>query len=269
MKRLFALTIVSLFLLVLVGCDGEVTLSAPENITITATTDGLGVILDWDEVTDEIDGYYVYFETAAIGTVTTAGYTDASPSGTGDYYVTAYLGEDESDPSTTVTTTPVHTATVTIYELEASGNAGYGWDLAGDMTGSTYSMADAANDVLVDFYISNWVDDPLGGPWPLNYRIETPTNGVSDPGGVVPAGNWRTTWFSDPITDPQAPLPAYSSTTYFDWTEIDVDPIYIAFYLDDEGYFGLTTFSGANATDGSIQVETWIQPVPELRLIEH
>ncbi len=269
MKKLFALTIVSLFLLTIVGCGDETTLTAPANVTITAGSAGLNVVLDWDEVTEEIDGYIIYFETTALDTVTTAGYTDVGPTETGDYFITAYLGDVESDPSATVTTTPVHTATVTIYELEASGNAGYGWDLAGDMTGSTYSMADAANDVLVDFYISNWINDPVGGPWPLNYRIESPTEGTSDPGGVVPAGNWRTTWFTDPITDPQAALPAYSSTTYFNYTEIDVDPIYIGFYLDDEGYFGLTTFSGANATDGSIQVETWIQPVPGLRLIAH
>jgi len=269
MKRLFALTIVSLFLLVLVGCDGEVTLTAPENVTIAAGTNGLDVVLDWDEVTDEIDGYIVYFETAAIGTVTTAGYTDASPTETGDFYITAYLGEDESDPSTTVTTTPVNTPAVTIYELEADGNAGYGWNLAGDMKGSTYSMTDGSNDVLVDFYVTNFIDDPVGGPWPLNYNIASPTEGPNDPAGVVPTGSWRTTWFTDPITDPQAPLPAYSSTTYFNFTEIDVDPIYMGFYLDSEGYFGLVTFSGANAGAGSIQVETWIQPVAGLRLIAH
>jgi len=277
--RILALGALSLTLVVLVGCEGEDVGSAPQNFTLTASTDGLEVILDWEEPADgQPDGYIVYFEEVGTsdwlveaeldGDVLT--YTHDPMEMTGRYYVAADWGGTEYD-SDVETTVPVHTASMTIYELEAAGNAGYGWALTSDFTGTTYSMADEANAALVDFYITNWTDDPVGGPWPAPWSIASPDLAPGDPGGsFVPTASWRQNWFSDPITDPQAALPNYGSTTYFNYTEgIQTDPTYIGVYLGDEDHFGLVEFSGVNPAAGTINVESWFQTVQGLRLIAH
>lgn len=276
MKKLLTLSTALLFLLVLVRCGDDAEMGPPTNFAIVAGSDGITVVLSWDAPTDgEPDNYIVYFQAVGttgyegIDTSTTTTFTHDPSDETGTYYVAAVYGEEEEITST-LTTIPENTAAVTVYELEASGNAGYGWAISDDFSGGTYSMAEATNAALVDFYVTNFIDDPAGGPWPLNYHIASPNEATTDPGGgFVPQANWRQSWFSNAITDPQAALPTYSATTYFNWTEIDTDPFYVAAYLDDEGYYALVRFSGANATDGSIQAETWIQTVPGLQLIAH
>lgn len=277
--RQLGIGLLSLTLIVLVGCGDETVGSAPGNFTLTASNDGLSVILSWTEPTDgQPDEYIVYFmavntsdwvvEATLDGNVVS--FTHDPAGATGDYYVAADFGGDEYD-SPTLTTIPVHTAAMTIYELEAAGNSGYGWGLSSDFTGSTYSMADDANAALVDFYVTNFTDDPMGGPWPAPWSIASPDLAPNDPGGsFVPAANWRQNWFSDPITDPQAALPNYGATTYFNYTEgIETDPTYIGVYLGTEEHYGLVRFSGVNATAGTINVEAWFQTLQGLRLIEH
>ena len=277
--RILTLGALSLALVILIGCEGEDVGSAPQNFTLTAGTDGLLVILDWEEPADgQPDGYIVYFQEVGTsdwlmeaeldGDVLT--YTHDPMEMTGTYYVAADWGGDEYD-SGEERTIPVHTASMTIYELEAAGNAGYGWALTSDFTGTTYSMADDANAALVDFYITNFTDDPVGGPWPAPWSIASPDLAPNDPGGsFVPTANWRQNWFSDPITDPHAALPNYGSTTYFNYTEgIQNDPTYIGIYLEDEGYFALAEFSNVNPSAGTINVETWFQAVQGSRLIAH
>lgn len=277
--RIIALGTLSLTLVVLVGCGDETTDGEPQNLVITAGTDGLEVVLTWEEPVDgEPDGYIVYFR--EVGTTdwvegaTPAGdvltFTHDPMEATGDYYVAADFGGDEYD-SEIETTIPVHTASMVIYELEADGNAGYGWGLSSDFTGSTYSMADDANAALVDFYITNFTDDPVGGPWPAPWSIASPDLAPNDPGGsFVPTANWRQNWFSDAIVDPQAALPNYGPTTFFNYTEgIQTDPTYIGVYLGDEEHYGLVMFSGVNAGAGTINVEAWFQTVQGLRLVAH
>jgi hypothetical protein len=277
--RIIALGTLSLALVVLVGCGDETTDGEPQNFALAAGTDGLEVVLTWEEPVDgEPDDYIIYFR--EVGTTdwvegaTVAGdvltYTHDPSEATGDYYVAADFGGDEYD-SDIMTTIPVHTASRIIYELEAAGNAGYGWGLSSDFTGSTYSMANDANAALVDFYITNFVDDPVGGPWGAPWSIASPDLAPNDPGGsFVPTANWRQNWFSDPITDPQAALPNYGPTTFFNYTEgIETDPTYIGVYLGTEEHYGLVMFSGVNPIAGSINVEAWFQTVQGLRLIAH
>jgi hypothetical protein len=277
--RLIALGTLSLTLVVLVGCGGEEVGSVPQNFALAASSDGLEVILTWDEPTDGApDNYIVYFrevgtnnwvEGAVLdGDVLT--YTHDPMDATGDYYVAADFDGTEYD-SDVETTIPVHTASMMIYELEAAGNSGYGWGLSSDFTGHTYSMADDANAALVDFYITNFTNDPTGGPWPAPWSIASPDLAPNDPGGsFVPTANWRQNWFSDPITDPQAALPNYGATTFFNYTEgIETDPTYIGVYLGDEEHYGLVMFSGVNPTAGTINVEAWFQTVQGLRLVAH
>jgi hypothetical protein len=277
--RILALGTASLALVMMVGCGSETTGSDPQNFALSASSDGLSVVLTWVEPTDgPPDHYIVYFkelgaadwvvEATLDGNVLT--YTHDPSEATGDYYVAADFGGTEYD-SGIETTIPVHTAAMQIYELEAAGNAGYGWGLSSDFTGTTYSMADDANAALVDFYITNFINDPAGGPWPTPYSIASPDLAPNDPGGsFVPTANWRQNWFSDPIVDPQAALPNYGATTFFNYTEgIETSPTYIGVYLGTEEYYGLVMFSGVNTTEGSINVESWFQTVPGLRLIAH
>jgi hypothetical protein len=277
--RIIALGTLSLALVVLVGCGDETTDGEPQNFALAAGTDGLEVVLTWEEPVDgEPDNYIIYFR--EVGTTdwvegaTVAGdvltYTHDPSEATGDYYVAADFGGDEYD-SDIMTTIPVSMASMIIYELEAPGNAGYGWAISSDFTGSTYSMANDANAALVDFYITNFVDDPAGGPWGAPWSIASPDLAPNDPGGsFVPTANWRQNWFSDPITDPQAALPNYGPTTFFNYTEgIETDPTYIGVYLGTEEHYGLVMFSGVNPIAGSINVEAWFQTVQGLRLIAH
>ncbi|UCG91541.1 MAG: fibronectin type III domain-containing protein [candidate division WOR-3 bacterium] len=277
MKRLAALGTIGtlcLAVLVLTGCEDGVVGSAPTNFALVAGADGITVVLSWEEPTEgEPDGYIVYFREVnttdwVVGDsldATEFEFTHDPGELTGDYMIAAYWDEDEFETDE-LTTVPIHTSAVSIYELNAAGNSGYGWAIAGDFTGSTYSMAQVANAPLVDFYVTDFAPGTGASDW----AIATPDLAPTDPGGVTPADNWRTSWFTDPIVDPQAALPAYGPTTFFNYTEgIEVDPTYIGVFLDDEEHFALVKFSGVNPGDGSIQVETWFQTVQGLRLIAH
>jgi len=260
-------------LLIFNGCGGEQT-GEPINFTIAATNGGLLVKLDWDAPdADEPDNYIIYFK--EVGTTDWVEgatvesdvftYTHDPDEATGDYRIAAVYGEDEFD-SDILTTIPVHTGAVTIAELNAAGNSGYGWDMT-DFMGSTYSMTQATNAPYVDFYVTDFA----AGTATSNWYIASPDLGPSSVDStVVPDGNWRTNRFSNPVTDPDAALPAFSATTYFNWTNnIEVDPTYIGVYLTDEEHYALVKFSGVNTGNGTIQAETWFQTVQGLRLIAH
>ncbi|KPK69611.1 hypothetical protein AMJ87_10235 [candidate division WOR_3 bacterium SM23_60] len=272
MKKIWlALTICFAALLVFNGC-GETETGAPMNLEIEAANDGLQVVLSWEAPdADEPDGYIIYFRPVGTSdwlvgdTVDALTYTHDPNEETGDYRIAAYYGDDEFN-SGTVTTIPVHTGAVSISELNAAGNSGYGWAISGDFTGSTYSMADASNAPFVDFYVTDFAAGTANSGW----YVASPNEGPNDPGGVVPDDSWRQSWVTDPITDPDAALPAYGATTYFNWTpDIEVDPTYVGIYLDNEEHFGLIKFSGVNTGNGTIQAETWFQTVQGLRLVAH
>jgi hypothetical protein len=273
MKKIWIpLSICLATLLIFNGCGDEAT-GEPINVTITAAGDGILVRLDWEAPdADEPDEYIVYFK--ASGTTdwvegatvesNVLTYTHDPNDVTGDYMIAAVYGEDEFD-SEELTTIPVHTGAVSVSELNAAGNSGYGWDLADDFTGSTYSMTQATNAPYVDFYVTDFAPGTAASDWYIASPDLGPTSTDST---VVPAGNWRTNRFSDPITDPEAALPEFSPTTYFNWTmNIEVDPTYIGVYLTDEEHYGLVKFSGVNTGNGTIQAETWFQTVQGLRLL--
>ena len=273
MKKIWlALTICFAALLVFNGC-GESETGAPLDLAIEAHSDGLQVILTWEAPdADEPDTYIIYFRSGgaagdwdSVDAVDALTYTHDPNEETGDYRVSSVYGDEEFF-SDHVTTVPVHTGAVSVSELNAAGNSGYGWALSGDFDGSTYSMADASNAPFVDFYVTDFAAGTANSGW----YVASPNEGPNDPGGVVPDDSWRQSWVTDPVTDPDAALPAYGATTYFNWTpDIEVDPTYVGIYLDNEEYFGLIKFSGINTGNGTIQAETWFQTVPGLRLVAH
>ena len=151
--RILALGALSFAFVILAGCGGEETGSEPQNFALSASNDGLQVVLDWEEPLDgQPDNYIVYFREVGTtdwvvgatldGDVLTLTHDPSEL--TGDYYVAADFGGTEYD-SDILTTIPFETSSMIIYELEADGNSGYGWALSGDFAGSTYSMANDAN----------------------------------------------------------------------------------------------------------------------------
>lgn len=273
MKKIYLPIIISLLCLAVIGiftgCEEKVS-GKPTNFKIEAASDTL-VKLTWEAPTEGTpDKYVVYFK--AIGAANYTAVTELSntvfsythdPAGsTGDYYVAAKVGSTEynSDVKSTI---PKATSALTVAELNAAGNSGYGWD-ATTGVGATYSMTTTANVTKVDFYLTNFA---AGTATP--YYIASPDQGPNDLGGVVPAGAWRVNGISNPITDPQAPLPKYiSGTTYFNYTQIASYPTYLAVKTAD-GYYGLIKVDGLNTTNNTVQVESWFQLVKGLRLIKH
>ena len=282
MKRIFkplGIGIMSIILVTFIECGGDTGGSEPQNITLAAADYGQAVLLSWDEPVDGRPGNYaIYFreinttDWVASATINNDTFEFVhNPSGvTGDYYVAAIFGGTEYG-SDTLTTIPIHTDILAVSELNADGEQGYGWAIGSDFTGATYSMTDAANDTLIDLYITNFMNDSVGGPWPPPWSIASPDTALADPGGgSVPQAEWRVTWFSDPLPDPQAILPRFAPTTFFRFMSgIETDTVYIGVYLDVEEHYGLVKCFGADTTAGTIQVESWFQVVPGLRLMTH
>lgn len=156
----FVLFAVSLFF---INCPEVTAPSAPSNLKLVGTDNGLKVKLTWDAPTEATDGYYVYFKPVGSDTwqktkltgSTTTSYVHDPNKKTGDYKVTAYKGDKESDPTAIKTTIPKETQNITLNELNATGNSGLGFDLT-DGSAFTYSMVatDAAN--KVDFYLTDF-----------------------------------------------------------------------------------------------------------------
>ncbi len=271
MKKLYLLGVLLMIgagVLLFTSC--ETTGSEPTSFAIEAATPST-VKLTWAAPTAGTpDNYIVYFkevgtssfvaDTELAGTVVT--YTHDPAGKTGTYYVAAKFGSNEyvSDELTTI---PVHGTSVTLAELNASGNSGYGWTRADGVAG-TYSMTTAANVASIDFYLTDFATGFSATP----YNIASPDQGPGDPGGVVPTGSWRVNGISDPVTDPQAALPAHSVTTYFNYTPISAYPCYMGVYTVD-GYYALIKVDGLNTTAGTVSAESWFQLVKGLALVAH
>jgi len=241
----------------------------PLSLQLSAATDST-ITLSWTAPTQGTPtGYNVYFKDVAgtafvpVDTVT-ATLVDIDPHGaTGLYTVSAVFGAVEYFCADTLSTIPVYTAQTTVCELNAAGNAGYGWERPAG-TGATYSMATAGNAAYVDFYIT---DFGVGYAGP--YAIASPDMGPSDPGNVVPTGPWRVSAFSNALTSETAQLPTYSTSTYFTYTDLTIDPCLVGCYTTADSHYALVKLTNYNVGAGTVSVESWFQLVKGLRLIKH
>jgi hypothetical protein len=184
---------------------------------------------------------------------------------TGEYYVTAYSDEGgESGPSEIQSTIPVYTDTLTIYELNASGYSGYGWDLATGI-GHTYSMLQQSSIPVVDFYITDWATG-FAGP---DYYIASPDMIAQDGGntGTFPSGEWKVNGIlSISISEANGILPP--SGDYLNYDDL-IGNSYYGVHTNEDFYGVIHVLGVPNLLDGSVQVETWFQRVPGLRLLKH
>ena len=271
MKKLISIASIGVFAftaLLLVRCE-EMAGGAPTNVKLEAATD-VTVKITWSAPTEGTPDKYVvsFMETGTssyteLGDVTTTEYTHDPDGKTGTYKVTAKFGSDEYDAATTPTTKPVYSSVMAVSELNAAGDAGYGWNTDG--TAATYSMTVAGNAASVDLYITDWATGYTG-----EYSIASPDMAEDDDGnvGVVPQGAWRVNGFTAGLTDPNAPLPPHSTSTYFNFQEIVTQPFLTGCYTQD-GYYALVKVVSYNVGSGTAQVESWFQLVEGLRLIQH
>jgi len=272
MKKLLsiaAIVALSMTALVLVQCD-SVNGGNPTNVKLEALTDST-VKVTWSAPSEGTPDKYVvsfmetgtssYVELTPEPTTTTFEHDPAGK--TGKYMVTAVFGSTEYNSATTPTTAPIATAALTIAELNATGNSGYGWDrTTGD--GATYTMTEASRAASVDFYITDFIGGYAG---PI-YSIASPDLGPSDPSGVVPAGSWRVNGFTNPLANENSPLPVHNTTTYFSYTDLTTDPILVGCWTAD-GCFALVKLSSYNIAAGTVSAQSWYQLVKGLRLIQH
>ncbi len=182
----------------LAGCGEEGPVAPPEpptNLTIAVTGDSLSVVLDWDpSPTADIDGYRVYVsagDTTLVYEVTESEITiEDAP--IADYYVVAYKGDVESDPSNTVTTIPVEEEDVgPVYNWRASGPSGFRWNEDGSYDIISMTAEDTVL-ATIDFYIDTL--DFMNSP--DIYNTEWKTTGIMasetayDNLAQVPAGDF-------------------------------------------------------------------------------
>ncbi|MEO0021928.1 MAG: fibronectin type III domain-containing protein [candidate division WOR-3 bacterium] len=245
----------------------------PANLQIAAASDTT-VQLVWTTPAEGMpDSYQIYFCPAGETTFVLIGDTSTSvyihnPHGiTGRYQISAIFAGREYKSATILSTVPVYTPPKSISELDGTGNAGYGWDLDSGYA-RTYSMRQVGNAQFVHCYLTDFTTG-TSGP----YRLASPSMGPSDPSGVVPTANWDSTWLTNPLTDENAPLPPVNATTYFNYTTVPETalPALIGIYIphENQSYFALLKVNLVNRANATVELESWLQPVPGLHLIYH
>ncbi len=245
----------------------------PQNVQIAADSTGLMVTIAWGTPAEGIpDKYLVHFQAKGdsgynLIAETTAASIFHNPDGsTGTYKVAAQFGSDVYEADEMPTTMPVYSDTVVLAELDAVGNSGFGWDRTTGYGGAS-SMLDAGNAAYIDFYISDFMPGSTRQP----YAIASPDRGPDDSSGTVPVGDWRVNGFTDsmPTGWSQDTLPGISPTRYFDYTEIFNTPMLTGFYSTADERYGLIRVISVNYGVGEVELESWFQLVPRLRLIGH
>ncbi len=240
-------------------------------VLLPLSTDfGVDVMLRWDPGRNQDSVLYsVWFR--ALGneefTLATIGYRSRAihdPAGrTGWYTVSARLGDDELFAAETLSTVPVFTDSLMVLELNAGREAGYGWDLETG-SGGLFPMDDTGSAAQVDFYFT---DRSPGHNGP-SFWLSSPRLGPEDPGGLVPRGDWRTTWLYTLWGSGQEPVPEFDSLLYREEALVNPGQIYYAVHTSDQ-YYALVLTENPDPDQGLVVVYSWFQPVRGLRLLRH
>lgn len=210
MKKL-SIIFMAVMIAAIAGCAGDDTtdptgdLAVVQQLVLDGTSTGRTVVLTWSAVTDEIDGYRIYFKTdgagswAEAGTSTTTTFThNAVVAGT--YAVMAYNGENtSSDYSNTVSTMPsIVNVTYSIYDNYAPADYHSGF-IFGETAGQTgfasqasfvqdiYAYDESKGDDDVWLYSGNFGTYGNGN----QSYFQTPASGVY--GNCDPSGTWYST----------------------------------------------------------------------------
>ena len=256
MKKILGLTIASIAILGLVGCEETVTLTAPV-VDYTVTSNGATLSLTWDEV-DGADGYIIYADGEVIDTVTTASFAATVPAMV--YAVSAYEGEDNESATDEVDCAAVQTSSnLTLYGLSdpaTDHHSGLGFTSSG--TAVTYSVV-AANYADLDYIF----DD-------LNYTNLT----LTSPNGYTPVYNDEKNMGVDTdIADFDSVTIADAPGSYSTVTTLQANTVYALFMDQDDDdwdatddHFGkmfVVSITGAGPYTAVITVA--YQPIAGLR----
>jgi hypothetical protein len=237
------------------------------------------VVISWTTPAEgKPDRYLVYFRSLGdtayivIGDTTATSYWHNPHGMTGRYKVAAAFGQATYEAAEQPSTVPIQTDEMALFEIDVNaGMSGFGWNRDSG-TGRAYSMAESISSRSVDFYVSD-LEVGVGGP----LVIVSPDRARSiDPGaiGIVPAAVWRTNGFSNPLSDPQRPLPGYQpppNANYFIYTQITSQPCYLACFTagDTLKHYALIQVDSADVSSGRVWIRSWFQLVPGLTLIQH
>jgi len=282
MKRMvFAVLTGAAALAVLVVIQGCGVLGGPPTgVAVSAGPDESDstVVVSWTPPAEGgPDKYIVYFRAVTdsgfevIGEATGTSYAHNPHDTTGQYKVAAVFEGESYEGADKPTTVPIHSDATTLFEINAdSSKCGYGWTRDSGI-GGVFKMTDSANCGSVDFYIS----DLMAGFGQVSIKVVRPDTTAIDPGaGIVPAADWRASAFSDPRDDPQAPLPrldALPPARYWTFCGISRVPCYIAYVAagQQERHYALIQVNNVDVASGQVELETFYQLVPGLRLIRH
>ena len=193
MRKLFILAMVSVVVLMFVGCEEEPTspLDPPSNLTITANPDGLTLTVSWtksptEDTEDGIDGYYVYFNGELEADLEAGTYQyQFSPDALGTISVTTYRGDEESN-EVSATTETVERNNITLAAWESSDPSSIAWDRNTGMYTLYNTVSENAENIDV---IWDSGDQTLNSPdviW-TDLGLETTWFAEDDGSGVVPS----------------------------------------------------------------------------------
>lgn len=252
MKKLFSFAIAMAALVILVGCEGEVTLVAPD-LDYTVDDTGATLTITWIEIADA-DGYYIYADGTAIDTIddpATETYDATTPAA--EYGVSAFAGEDESSIST-IDCAPVVTTGLDVWDMSQPppDPSGFGFNTSG--TAVAYQVSDSTNWALLDYYIDEGPPQSFFSPHHGGYNNEvnaTENSGSTDFDGEVIAnapGNYTTQ--TDIVSD----------AVYFFW----IDPTNNG-WDNSTDYFGKIKVLSINGTQ--ITMDLAFQPIAGLRWV--
>jgi len=206
MKKL-SILFMAVMIAAIAGCAGDTTdptgtLSTVPDLQISTSSTGRTVVLLWGAVTDDIDGYKIYFKTNGTGSWIEAG-ESATTTFThnavvaGTYAVMAYKGTNYSENySNEVSTMPnVVSTTYTIYDNYAPAEYHSGF-IFGPTSGQTgfasqtsfvqdiYAYDESKGDDDVYLYSGNFGTFGNGN----QSYFQTPASGVY--GNCDPSGTW-------------------------------------------------------------------------------
>jgi hypothetical protein len=181
---------------------------------------------------------------------------------TGDYTISAVLGGEERFALETLSTAPVASDSVKLFELNVHDPSGLGWDTSG--YASAVPMRDSLSAGRADLYFT---DLTPGSNGPIFY-LASPHIGPDDPGEVIPDAPWRRSGLLQLFGNAQDPLPEYDSLLYSNLADVSMMETFVAVHTAN-GYYGLTRSPGVSADSSSLYVRSWFQRVRGLRLIRH
>lgn len=266
MKKLITLLLIAM-LLFLFGCEesNEPDLAAPQNIELTVVQNGAGIRIDWDTVS-EANAYYLYYGISgnpdslrALCKVIAPNYFyhDSTSLENAGYYAVRAVGGDydaTSGPlSEIVSSAPVKTAQITLYERDHSGgnSSAFGWNMT---TGEGFVTS--VNEASTRWFC--YLDDGVpGASVDSLFRLVVPDEAVgSSTPPDVPWGNTGITQTTD----------SYSPKTIIDGYAPEVAGIYedFLFYLliDGEYYAKLQV---KEILSNGIVFDAYFQPMEGFR----